>query len=239
MSVDWQDTTFDDINGAVRGVLPSKDQPLDFLDVGCFEGGTAGSRLAKESRWRLCGLELNARAVDVARGKGHQVWQGGAGDAPYVIDADQRFDVIFLGQTIEHLNEPMTAVRRLATLLRPGGILILTTPNLDSAQIELFGPTWSHWHMPYHRYLFSEKSLGLLGEGAALRMVRCFTRCHPYWTALTLKLNELGLGGSVSHNVDIDRRLALKAMYLNVWAKLWWNWRGKGDYLVAAFQKPK
>ena len=47
VSVDWQDTTFDDINGAVRGVLPSKDQPLDFLDVGCFEGGLL-DRLAKE-----------------------------------------------------------------------------------------------------------------------------------------------------------------------------------------------
>ena len=34
--------------------------------------------------------------------------------------------------------------------------------------------------------------------------------CHPYWTALSLKLNELGLGGSVSHNVDIERRLAAR-----------------------------
>jgi SAM-dependent methyltransferase len=195
--------------------------------------------LAKETRWRLYGLELNAHAVDVARGKGHHVWQGGAVDAPYVIDPDQRFDLIFLGQTIEHLNEPMNAMRRLAALLRDGGLLVLSTPNLDAAQIELFGPTWSHWHLPYHRHIFSKQALGLLADSTALRMVRCFTRCHPYWTALTLKLNELGLGGSVSHNVNIEQRLALKAMVLNVWAELWWNWRGKGDYLVAAFQKPR
>jgi O-antigen biosynthesis protein len=235
--VDWQDVTWNDLNGAIRELVPSKDQPLDFLDVGCFEGGLL-DRLAKETCWNLCGLELNARAVEITRQKGHRVRQGGAVDAPYAVGPDVRFDVIFLGQTIEHLNEPMKAVRRLATLLRPGGVLILTTPNLDSAQIELFGPTWSHWHMPYHRYLFSRQSLKLLAESAGLRMARCFTQCHPYWTALTLKLNELGLGGSVSHNVDIERRLALKAMVLNVWAKLWWNWRGKGDYLIATFRKP-
>jgi glycosyltransferase involved in cell wall biosynthesis/SAM-dependent methyltransferase len=237
LPVDWADSTLSDLKGGVRGLVPPEGRPLDFLDVGCFEGGLL-DQLAKQARWRLCGLELNARAVEIARRKGHRVWQGGAVDAPYVIEPDCRFDLIFLGQTIEHLNEPVKAVRRLAALLRPGGVLVLTTPNLDSAQIELFGPTWSHWHLPYHRQLFSKKSLGLLADGAALRMVRCFTRCHPYWTALTLKLNELGLGGSVSHNVDIERRLALKAMYLNVWAQLWWNWRGKGDYLVAAFRKP-
>ena len=81
VSVDWQDSTLDDLNGAMRGLIPSTEQPLDFLDVGCFEGGLL-DRLAKETRWRLCGLELNANAVEVARRKGHHVWQGGAVDAP-------------------------------------------------------------------------------------------------------------------------------------------------------------
>ena len=61
---------------------------------------------------------------------------------PYVIEAGCRFDVIFLGQTIEHLNEPVKAVRRLASLLRPGGLLVLSTPNLDSARLIATSVTW-------------------------------------------------------------------------------------------------
>ena len=104
----------------------------------------------------------------------------------------------FDGKLLDELREA-TVLRRLSTLLAPGGRLVLSTPNLDSKQIELFGPTWAHWHMPYHRTLFSRKSLNRLARCANMEMVRSATYSHPYWTALSLQLNDLGLGGAVPH----------------------------------------
>ena len=238
VDVDWQEPTLNDLCDVLSGLISGKEQPLVFLDAGCGEGALL-DRLARVTRWYLSGLESDPRAVETVRRKGYRVWQGRLLEAPYVIDADQHFDVIYLGNTLARVNEPMQAVRRLAPMLRDGGLLIVSTPNLDSAQVELFGPTWSQWQLPYHRHLFSKKALEQMAELAALRLVHCFTRSHPHATAMSLQLNELGLGGSVSPHAPLEPRLTATARALNIWAKLSWNWRGKGDYLVAAFQKPQ
>jgi len=51
---------------------------------------------------------------------------------------------------------------RLRLLLAPGGVLVCSTPNLDSKQIAWFGPVWAHWHPPYHRYIFSKRGFRAL-----------------------------------------------------------------------------
>jgi len=187
--------------------------------------------------WRTCGLEPNSKACEISRNAGHQIWQGFAEDALFVIPEDRKFDVIHLGQTIEHLGDPLTVVRRLRTLLKVGGKMVLSTPNLNSTQIDLFGPTWSHWHPPYHRFLFSPKSMRLLGELADLKVSHIRSYSHPYWTSMSVQLNRLGVAAAVPHTIEFSRDIVTEASTISFWSRLLWNWRGKGDYLVAVYQK--
>ena len=101
------------------------------------------------------------------------------------IPRTERFDVIYLGQVIEHLLDPYQFCKQVKSLLKPHGLLILTTPNLDSVQIDLFGPCWSHWHPPFHRYIFSPRGLRLLGEDAGLKMQALTSHSYPGWTLLS------------------------------------------------------
>jgi len=233
----WKDNTADELLATLHKRFPARGRVPRFFDVGCFEGNLL-DEIKQRTDWITCGLEPNARAVQVATGKGHQVWQAGAEDAPFVVPQGKLFDVIFLGQTVEHLEHPPTVIRRLRDLLAPGGVIVLSTPNLDSKQIELFGPTWAHWHLPYHRTLFNRNSLGRLAKCAAMRLVQSRTYSHPYWSALSLQLNEIGLGGAVPHGQKtLEDRFIRPAQKLAAWSALLWDWRGKGDYIYATLAR--
>ena len=236
----WHDSTYEQLLEAVGDTFRPKGQKLRFLDVGCFEGALL-DRVAQSTDWETFGLEPNAHAVAKCVAKGHRVWQGFADDASYVVPAGETFDLIYLGQTIEHLSDPLTVTRRLRDLLRPGGLLVMSTPNLRAMQIELFGPTWAHWHVPYHRNLFSERSLRQMAELANLQVVASRHYCHPYWTCLSVAQNDLGLGAVVSHAVDFSTvvpSVVSRALSLTFWNNLLYNWRGKGDFMFMVMRKP-
>jgi glycosyltransferase involved in cell wall biosynthesis/SAM-dependent methyltransferase len=233
--ITYHDDAAAEILQSVRRRVRTTDQTIRFLDVGCFEGDLL-EKLKDRTKWKLFGLEANANAVQIARSKGHSVWQATAEDAPLVVPEDSSFDVIFLGQTMEHLDDPLIALNRLRGLLSPGGIIVLTVPNLDSKQVELFGPTWAHWHMPYHRTLLSRKALRRMAKLAGMHVDRLRTRSHPYWTTMSVQLNRLGLGAVVPHTAYFSNVMAMHGTRLTGWSRLLWDWRGRGDYMFAVLR---
>ena len=232
----WGQITWRDLRGALGGRVRADDSAVRFLDAGCFEGEVL-DELREKTEWRLSGLEPNALAVEKARAKGLDVYEAFIEDAVNVIPESERFDVIFLGQVIEHVNDPAMVVRRLTQLLRPGGLLVLSTPNLDSAQARMFGPTWSHWHVPYHRVLFGMKSMRELGRVCALKTLKIRTHSNSFWSGYSVKVNELGVAGSAPHTWHPDPKTMRTARSISAWSRLLWNWRGKGDYLFAVYRK--
>ena len=232
----WDDQTAAELLEILRAIGVDVRKPLSFLDVGCFEGRLLDD-LKQRTNWSLGGVEPNPTAVQTAREKGHCVYQASALDATFVIPTAQRFDVVFLGQVIEHLPEPCEALARLSLLLKPGGKLVVTTPNLDSRQIDLFGPAWSHWHPPYHRHVFSLRSIELASERAGLKIDYSATRSYPYWTALSLHLNNMGIGAAVPHGIELPGDIKNHARSITTWSKLFWDHRGKGDSIWAVLSK--
>jgi len=234
--ITYDDAAADEIIRSVRNFISSRDTNIRFLDVGCFEGDLL-EQLKTRTRWQLFGLEANAKAVDAARAKGHQIWQAAAEDAPLVIPEGRSFDLIFLGQTMEHLDDPLAALNRLKLLLAPGGAIALSVPNLDSKQVELFGPTWAHWHLPYHRTLLSRRALREMARLASMRVQRLRTRTHPYWTTMTVQLNRLGLGAVVPHTAYFPNVMSMHGVRLTGWCRLLWDWCGRGDYIFAVLRE--
>jgi SAM-dependent methyltransferase len=82
------------------------------------------------------------------------------------------FDVITLWQVLEHLPRPVEVLGELKGLLRPGGVLVVSVPNLASWQARVFGGRWFHLDPPRHLLHFD---LGTLT--ACLR--RAGLSCEP------------------------------------------------------------
>jgi SAM-dependent methyltransferase len=117
------------------------------LDVGCGDGRLLRS-FQRVGRFDLHGIELPGRAAERAAGTpGIQIHLGtlAAANLPAA-----SFDLITLVHVYEHLPEPRDTLDRLANLLRPGGRLFLSFPNITSWQTRVFKGDWFHLDPPRH-----------------------------------------------------------------------------------------
>jgi len=76
--------------------------------------------------------------------------------------ANDEFDVAFCSEVLEHIANPQEVVKEIFRILRPGGILILSTPNSAFwiyRLASIFGITVSEIQHPKHLIFFSRRSL--------------------------------------------------------------------------------
>ncbi len=97
-----------------------------FLDVGCATGQVL--QVAREYGWQAAGVEISAWAAENARKKGFEIYTGTLEGARY---AECSMDVVTMFDVIEHIPDPRTTLREIHRILRPGGALVLQTPNAD------------------------------------------------------------------------------------------------------------
>lgn len=128
------------------------------LDVGCYTGVFV--EIAEQHGWQAWGLEPSRWAVEEAESRGLHVIQGtlSSADLPTA-----HFDVVTLWDVIEHLTNPAEALRQTARLLRPGGLVVIHTINIESHFAEVLGDRWP-WLMEMHVYYFSPRTLGAMLE---------------------------------------------------------------------------
>jgi SAM-dependent methyltransferase len=122
------------------------------LDVGCSTG------LFLEylpNEWRKYGLELNTKAAVIARQRGVNVTVGGLES----FQADTKFDVIRISHVLEHIKDYKNFLAVAANLLKPGGILVIYTPNSESFSRKLAGRFWSGFYDQTHFTIFNYKNL--------------------------------------------------------------------------------
>jgi methionine biosynthesis protein MetW len=97
------------------------------LDVGCGDGRTSGLWLLDHG-CSYQGVDVSESGVEEARALGLQARR--IDDASSLPFEDGSFDVIVCVEVLEHLFAPLDAVREMARVLRPGGLLIVTVPNV-------------------------------------------------------------------------------------------------------------
>lgn len=144
----------------VRLVLASK--PHDVLDVGCSSGYLA--RRLSAGGARVLGLERDPAAAAEARAVCAEVVVGDleSVELPW---SPGSFDAVVCGDVLEHLRDPEAALARLRPLLRTGGRLVLSTPNVANwaMRLSLLAGRWRYTERGIldrtHTRLFTRKTL--------------------------------------------------------------------------------
>jgi 2-polyprenyl-3-methyl-5-hydroxy-6-metoxy-1,4-benzoquinol methylase len=98
------------------------------------------------------------------------------------------FDVVASFHVIEHVDSPRSFIRAAAARIRPGGLLVIETPNIDSLPFKVFKTRWRQF-IPEHYFFFDPKTIGqvLSANGFEMRAVMSIGK----YASLNLLLNRL------------------------------------------------
>jgi SAM-dependent methyltransferase len=127
-------------------------KPGRILDIGCGPGFLLS---ALNRKWDKFGCEISPIAAEVA--KKHATVENS--DFKKTCYPDKFFDVIVMHHVIEHLKDPLWAIRKVYRLLKGQGTLLIATPDFDSGCARLFGENYRLLHDPTHINLFSNDSM--------------------------------------------------------------------------------
>lgn len=134
------------------------------LDVGCALGDVVLE--AQADGWDAEGVEISPAAAAEARRRGARVHCGALQELALPA---QSYDAITLYDVIEHLPDPVAALREIRRLLAPEGVLHIVTPNVGGLQAKVLGRYWYHYKPGEHLFYFSPKTLRATVQRALLR----------------------------------------------------------------------
>ncbi len=124
------------------------------LDVGCHVGTFL--TLAEQAGFDVAGVEPSRWGAEIARTRiNGSVHCGAIEDAPL---PEGGYDVITLWDVIEHLPDPALDIRAIHSALRPGGVFVISTMDVESLFARAFGRRWP-WYMQMHLVYFSRQTL--------------------------------------------------------------------------------
>jgi 2-polyprenyl-3-methyl-5-hydroxy-6-metoxy-1,4-benzoquinol methylase len=181
----------------------------DLLDVGCAAGFFVEA--ARDHGWRGQGIEISDYAASHARRLGLTVDIGSIEDPPPGLP---KFDVVTLWDAIEHLDRPDVALVNIHELLRPGGLLVVSTGDYDSLLRKLTGRRWRLFSDRTHRVFFTERTLGDLLSKSGFRLRRVHHRGKRVGLPMILHQSPLPLGSVVGR--WLDRRGWHPSFYVNL-----------------------
>ncbi len=149
----------------VRALIPEG----AWLDIGCGHGQLA--RCAAASTYDAHGVDPNPLAVRAAQERlgRDRVTLGTVESAKFAAD---RFRVVSIIGTIEHLKHPLPTLREIFRILEPGGLVLVQTPNLASQQYRHQGANWDQLTPPGHLVYFSPCTLAGMLQVAGFRRIR-------------------------------------------------------------------
>ncbi|MBL7725775.1 MAG: class I SAM-dependent methyltransferase [Chitinophagaceae bacterium] len=153
---------------------------IDVLDVGGGTGWILDVLKKTDSRIGFTQIaDIDEKARILAEQNGHAYFEGTIEE----FNTDKRFHLILMLNLIEHVADPLAVIQKAETLLHPGGIIVIKTPNTDSWDARLFRKTyWGGLHSPRHWVIFSEKSFKLLLQSTRLKIKKLnYTQGAPFW----------------------------------------------------------
>jgi len=140
----------DELVRPIKGIKKGR-----LLDVGCGMGIMLNR--FRELGWDTYGIDVSTYATEYARNElGLNVFTS----AIHEIDFPENyFDLITIVHVIEHIPNPRGALETLHSLMKPEGIIIVATHDIDGLCPRIVKHRWRHLNIPEHLYFFSKNTL--------------------------------------------------------------------------------
>jgi SAM-dependent methyltransferase len=188
----------------------SSENPRAF-ELGCSTGGYL-SRLAADG-WDVVGVEPSESASEKARASGLTVHTG---VLDFVSLPEASFDSAAAWMVIEHVLYPLTTLRQIHRLLKPGGTLLISIPNTGCWEPRVFRSAWYVWELPRHLQFYTPRSIRNVLESAGFNNVRVSHQRNV--------LNIIGSSGILLRRFSLTRRLGDRLLRYpdspNMWIQL-------------------
>ena len=166
----------------VRDVIESiAGQNLRCLDIGCGDGRTYGNWIQTRVG-QYVGVDVSENAVNMAKSLGLDARRiGDASDLPF---NNAEFDLAICMEVLEHLFDPLLAVKEAKRVLKPGGVLVVTVPNVTFWRTRLRFALLGQWDprgapnsrtQPWcdpHLRFFTPNTLGIMLKISGMTVVR-------------------------------------------------------------------
>jgi len=172
----------------IREKLPKN---AKILDIGCAYGYFI--EIATKHGFICYGIDISNVALKEAKRHG-EVIKATAELLPFKSNS---LDVVTLFDVIEHLESPFKALKEVHRVLKRGGILIITTPNVNSLQRYIKRNKFHAFCDKTHKYLFIKKTLEYLVSKAGFNVKRVETHFYSLPTKLSSLLSFTGLGATI------------------------------------------
>ena len=161
------------------------------LDIGC--GRALFLDIMRTHGWTVVGVEFGQEAAEYASSAyGIEVIDQATMRSKL---PDEEFDVVTMNHVLEHVYNPEETIHECARILKNGGLLVISVPNILSLQASFGNRDWFHLDPPYHLHHFSEQGLTKLLENHSfsIRKVRRFDWEYNIFGWLQTLLNRTGI----------------------------------------------
>jgi len=210
-------------------------KPGKLLEIGCGSGKFL--RRMQGFGWSVEGIDFDAKAVEQARLEcNFTVHVGTLESIKYQAN---NFDVVAMNHVIEHVPDPVSLLQECHRILRPGGRLVVITPNIDSWGHQEFKQNWRGLEPPRHLYLFSQNTLSSCASKAGFNTFKAWTTSA---NAEVFFLGSLDIKETGAHKMGVreskNLKIPLQSFILQYYTllKKWAN-PGLGEEVVLVCEK--
>jgi SAM-dependent methyltransferase len=168
----WESPTLYPTEQVAVQLLRQIPRGAKILDFGCSSGRLLAHLVGD---YQCMGFEINADASAVARGKGIQML------ADPMETGRQSLDAVIMVDVFEHLSQPTQILLDLASLLKPGGRLIISTGNADSPAFQEALAQFWYMRTLQHLVMFSRAYAQFLGDRLGAHLDAWHEVCHYRW----------------------------------------------------------
>lgn len=140
----------------------------------CYEIGSAYGFFLEQAQnffFECSGIDISVDAIEYAQ----NVTKVNAVSGDFLnVDVLDKFDVVCMWDTIEHLANPKEYIEKVYDILKPNGYLCITTGDIGSVNAKIRGHKWRQIHPPTHLQYFSKNTLSKFVSECGFEVIKIF-----------------------------------------------------------------
>lgn len=211
------------INKNIKKTVDNK----KFLDIGC---GSGSQMIIKENEgFESFGVEISNVAVENGKKAGQNIEFYDGKKLPF---DDALFDIVNMGNVIEHLHHINEILIEIKRVLKLDGYLTICAPNIDSFDAKLYGKYWRHLDVPRHLYHFSVHTIDKILSKNGFKIIQISTYNIPALSRVYLSGSYTTIKSIMQLNPKAIIRYAAIFLVLLNYIKYSFHKKSYGDGLM-------